>query len=60
MCAKDKSERKGCFCPYCDAELSEAPICQVCKVTILYCPSCHKPVPREKKVCPNCGAKIKK
>ncbi len=59
MGAKDKPEKGSCFCPYCDAELEETPICRVCKVTIFYCPRCRKPMPREKEICPNCGAAVK-
>ena len=59
--AERKSEKERCFCPYCDAEIAEAsfPYCQACKVTIFYCPQCCKPLPRDKKVCPHCGAEIK-
>ncbi len=59
---------KGCkvdgghvFCPYCDEEIMEAdsPFCQACKLTMLFCPKCRKPVPRDSDVCPQCGAEIK-
>jgi hypothetical protein len=56
-----KEERKRLFCPYCDAELivPEGAYCQICGVTIFYCPQCRKPVPRDKRKCPHCGAEIK-
>lgn len=56
-----KQEKKRLFCPYCEEEIIETPqpYCQICKVTVFYCPKCRKPVPREKKSCPHCGAEIK-
>jgi endogenous inhibitor of DNA gyrase (YacG/DUF329 family) len=60
---KDKKadEKPVRSCPYCDEEVMEAefPFCQLCGVNILYCPECHKPVSRESKVCPECGAEIR-
>jgi len=55
------NEKKQRFCPYCDEEIMSAdlPYCQVCKVTVFYCPRCRKPLPRENSVCPHCGAEIK-
>ncbi len=56
-----KIEREHRFCPYCDEEIAEAsfPYCGACGVTVFYCPECRKPVPRDKQVCPSCGAEIK-
>jgi len=61
MGAECKAKKERLFCPYCEEEIAEAsfPYCQVCKITIFYCPRCRKPLPREKKVCPHCGAEIK-
>ncbi len=49
------------YCPYCDEEIAEAsfPYCGACEVEIFYCPKCRQPVPRDKPVCPNCGADIR-
>ncbi len=58
----DKKEKmRPCYCPYCDAEVSSADstFCRACKVTIIYCPDCKKPVPHENRVCIYCGAEIK-
>ncbi len=57
-CKTDEERR---FCPYCDSEIAEAafPYCQACEVPLFYCPKCRKPVSRDKKVCPHCGATIK-
>jgi len=57
---EQKEEKKHLFCPYCDGEIMKAdlPYCQACGVTMFYCPSCRKPLPRDKKVCPHCGAGI--
>ena len=53
-------EKKEHFCPYCDAEMmADAPFCRACQIPVFYCPKCRKPLPRDKKVCPHCGAKIK-
>ncbi len=59
--AEHKPEEQRCFCPYCNTEMAEVllPCCQACKVTIFYCPECRKPLPRDKKVCPHCGAELK-
>jgi len=59
--AERKPEKEHHFCPYCDEEIAEAsfPYCQVCKVTIFYCPKCREPVPRDKRVCPHCETEIK-
>jgi predicted amidophosphoribosyltransferase len=58
---KRKVKKEQLFCPYCEQEIMEAdlPYCQACRVTVFYCPRCRKPVPREKKSCPHCGAEIK-
>ena len=61
MMTEEKGKRKHIFCPYCDQEIMEAdfPYCQACQITIFYCPECRKPLPRENRVCPHCGAEIK-
>ncbi|MDP2730946.1 MAG: hypothetical protein Q8O55_10760 [Dehalococcoidales bacterium] len=58
---EQKGQEMRCFCPYCDEELMSAnlPFCQMCKVTIIYCSECEKPLPRDKKVCIYCGTEIK-
>ncbi len=57
-CQSDKEHRS---CPFCDAAIAEAafPYCEACAVQVFTCPQCRKPVPRDKKTCPSCGAKIK-
>ena len=59
--AEHKEKREHLFCPYCDEEIMKAdlPYCQACGLTIFYCPRCRRPVNRDKKVCPHCGAEIK-
>jgi hypothetical protein len=49
-------------CPFCDTELMAAnlPVCQACHVTIIYCSECNKPLPKNSKTCPSCGARVKK
>ena len=61
MGAEDKGGKELHCCPYCDGEITEFsfPFCQTCEVTVFYCPECSKPVPRDKKVCPDCGAEIR-
>ena len=56
-----EAEKKHLFCPYCEEEIMDAnlPYCQVCQIAVFYCPECRKPVSREKRVCPDCGAEIK-
>ena len=56
-----KTEKKKRLCPYCDDEIGEAsfPYCKACEVDVFYCPECRKPVSTDKKLCPECGAKIK-
>jgi predicted amidophosphoribosyltransferase len=58
---KKKVEKKKLFCPYCDAEIAEAafPYCNACEITVLYCPKCQRPLPRDNRVCPHCGADIR-
>jgi predicted amidophosphoribosyltransferase len=48
-------------CPYCDVELvaMNLPFCQACQITIIYCPHCGKPLPKNNKICPSCGTKVK-
>ena len=55
-------KKEKCKCPFCDAEIMEMnlPFCQVCHVTILYCSDCEKPLPKNSKICPSCGAKVDK
>ncbi len=61
MEAEHKPEKEHRSCPYCDEEIAEAsfPYCDACGVTVFYCPKCRKPLPRDNKVCPHCGAEIK-
>jgi predicted amidophosphoribosyltransferase len=56
-----KTEKKRLFCPYCDHDIAELqyPYCDVCKVEVFSCPKCRKPISRENKTCPECGAAIK-
>jgi len=58
---EQKEEKKHLFCPYCDEErmAADLPYCQACGLTIFYCPQCRKPLPRENRVCPHCGADIR-
>ena len=58
---KQKEKEKHLFCPYCDEEIAEAafPYCQVCQITIFYCPKWRTPLPRDNRVCPHSGAEIK-
>ena len=58
---EQKEGRKHLFCPYCDSEVMEAGFayCQPCQITIFYCIKCRKPLPRENRVCPHCGAEIR-
>ncbi len=59
---KKQKEKKHLNCPYCNEEIKalNLPYCTACQVTIFYCPKCHKPTPRDKKVCSHCGAVIVK
>ncbi len=61
MGSEGKTDKEPRSCPYCDAEIAEAafPYCKACEVEVFYCPKCRKPLKRDKKVCPHCGAKIK-
>jgi predicted amidophosphoribosyltransferase len=58
---KNTTQKKATpHCPYCDVELvaMNLPFCQACHVTILYCADCGKPLPKNQKTCPSCGAKV--
>ena len=59
--AEQRGKSEHLSCPYCDEEIAEIsfPYCDACKVTMFYCPECQKPLPRDNKVCPHCGAEIK-
>ena len=57
---ESKEMVRKCLCPYCEEEiiLAELPYCQPCGVTLRYCHHCQIAVPREAKVCPECGVKL--
>ena len=59
--AEQEEKKKRLFCPYCDEEIMKAglPYCQTCGITILYCPTCRKPLSRDNEACPHCGADIR-
>ena len=61
MMKEQKEKKEHLFCPYCEEEIAEAllPYCRACGVTMFYCPKCRKPLSRDNRVCPHCGAKIK-
>ena len=48
-------------CPFCDDEIAEAafPYCEACGLKVLYCPKCGLAVPRNREICPHCGASMK-
>jgi predicted amidophosphoribosyltransferase len=54
-------KKEPIYCPYCDVEITEVnlPLCRACGITIFYCPKCRKPLQRENRVCPYCGADIR-
>jgi hypothetical protein len=58
---KKVEKKEESWCPYCEDETANAklPYCQPCQVTTFNCPSCGKPAPRTKRICPSCGAKMK-
>ncbi|MBE0431234.1 MAG: hypothetical protein IBX67_05345 [Dehalococcoidia bacterium] len=59
MESKPGETKKGCACPYCDAEIGgELSFCTVCKIEIPYCPKCGQPVARDRQECPHCGADL--
>ena len=62
MPAKKKYQKVAHSCPFCDVEITEAafPYCEACKVTVLTCPECKEPLPRDKQICPKCGTDVKK
>jgi transcription elongation factor Elf1 len=55
-------KKSTCNCPFCNAELvsMNLPVCQACKVTIVYCADCGEPLSKGKQTCPNCGSKVTK
>jgi len=61
MANKREPIKEPRYCPYCDVEITEAVFsyCKACQVEIFYCPKCGEAVPRDKKICPHCGADIK-
>ena len=58
---EQKEKKKPLFCPYCDEEImtTDVPQCKACGVTMFYCPKCRKPLPRDNRTCPHCGAEIR-
>ncbi len=61
MPAKRKPIEGKHVCPFCEDEIFAAsfPFCQTCKVTVIYCSECNKPVTHDQEVCPSCGAKLR-
>lgn len=60
--AKDARGRKDqVCCPFCDAEITESspPFCKACKVKVMFCPQCKKPVARNEDKCTSCGESFK-
>lgn len=57
----EQQKKKRLSCPYCDEEMMVpgGAYCQACGIVVFYCPQCRKPVPRDKKECPYCGAEVK-
>lgn len=47
-----------CVCPYCNQPVEpKAPFCRPCNKQINYCLACQKPIAKDVKICPHCGAK---
>lgn len=57
----DREDKVVCRCPYCDVVVeeseSESAICAACRIVIVECPSCGKPVREGAEKCPSCGGK---
>jgi glycosyltransferase A (GT-A) superfamily protein (DUF2064 family) len=60
--ASKKVTPKGVHCPFCDEEIVKAafPFCQSCGVVLVVCEECGQAVASTKRVCPTCGARLKK
>ena len=51
----------ACRCPYCEVTIEpESAICVVCRMVIIDCSSCGKPMRQDAEVCPSCGDEQKK
>ena len=47
----------ACRCPYCEVTIEpESAICIVCRMVIVECSSCGKPMRSDAEACPSCGA----
>lgn len=55
-----KASDKLPHCPFCDNEVEAFPFCSACRVTIVYCSECGKPIPKGEQACPTCRPKSKK
>lgn len=55
--SKGENNKTICCCSYCDNPvLMSYPFYQACKIALKVCSQCYKPVAKEDKTCPNCGA----
>ncbi len=56
----EKTDNKGCVCPFCDVEISSGPthFCTPCQVELRRCVKCMVVVERDAKVCPKCGQSL--
>jgi len=51
-----REQKLVCTCPYCEVEIEpESAICIVCRMVIVECSSCGKPMRKDAEECPNCG-----
>ena len=53
-----REQKVACRCPYCEVTIEpESAICIVCRMVIIDCSSCGKPMRQDAEVCPSCGGR---
>ncbi len=56
----EKTDKKGCLCPFCNEEVGSTPshFCTPCQVELRRCVKCMVVVEQDAKICPKCGEQL--